>query len=284
MNEDAIWEAGLEPRSNKFGQEYLDFKLVSIVYLHSSRNSLSGAGARQDSAGLGTRLGALRMIRLPMGDTTATPALQQNSHTHEGGDRPSNEYTRRDNKFEWTAECTNAVQLLKERIHVTPGQRPIDYATSTEAVLPTETTTFGVNVSLNPGQFTQQLEGRCGIPTVPRSATFGATVAEKLRAICGGAGTHPAKVPRGEEETVSDENATEIGIEDEGEASQPSDARPSLREIAKAWEASRNASREPKGTQHDRKHGTLTRETQERSRRQVSGHEEAEAALLRSKF
>ncbi|EJD47837.1 hypothetical protein AURDEDRAFT_163296 [Auricularia subglabra TFB-10046 SS5] len=282
MNEDAIREAGLEPRTDKFSKEHSDFKLVSIVDLRSWGASPSRTGAHHDLAGWDTRLGALRMIQLPMSDATPTPVPQQSSHAHVREVRPSNKHARRDDKIEWTTERTNTDQRLKERVHATPELGTSNYATSTEAVLPTETTTFSVNFSLNPGQFAQQLEGRCVIPTVPRSATFGTTVAEELRAICGGAGTHPAKVPRGEEETVSDENA--IGIGDEGEASHPSDARPSLREIAKAWEASRNASREPKGTQHDRKHDTLTRETQERSRRQVSSHEEAEAARLRSNF
>ncbi|EJD33445.1 hypothetical protein AURDEDRAFT_177473 [Auricularia subglabra TFB-10046 SS5] len=283
MNEDAIREAGLEPQTDEFSEEHSDFKLVSIVNLHSLGESPSRTGAHHDLAGLEARLGALRMIQLPMSDATPTPVPQQSSHARMREAQPSNKYAKRDDKFEWTTECTNTDQLLKERVHAAPELGTINYTTSAEDVRLADTTAFGVGPVLNSAYFAQQFGCRRGILPVPRSATNGRTFAERLGTKLCGAGTQPFKVPRGEEETVDDENATEIGIEDMGEASHPS-ACSSLREIAKAWEASRNASQESKGTQRDRKHDTATKEAQERSGHRVSGHEEAEMALWRPGF
>ncbi|EJD48346.1 hypothetical protein AURDEDRAFT_162817 [Auricularia subglabra TFB-10046 SS5] len=110
MNEDAIREAGLEPRTEEFSLEYPDFKLVSIVNLHSLGDSQSRAGAHHNLAVLEARLGTLLMLRLPMGDTTPTPVPQRSSHAHVREARPSNKHMRHNVNFEWTAEFTNEVQ------------------------------------------------------------------------------------------------------------------------------------------------------------------------------
>ncbi|EJD45162.1 hypothetical protein AURDEDRAFT_165705 [Auricularia subglabra TFB-10046 SS5] len=266
MDEDTIHAAGLGPRSDKFSPRYTDFKLVSIINLHTLDNPQSRDGAYHNLGVLETRLGALGMMTLPKGDSAPAPVLDSGSHIPVGKVRPSSRFTKHDVEFEWTAESTKAVPRLKDRIRPTPGPRPVDYTTNIVVVRPTDDTAFGVGPILNSPHFAQQPAGSRDTLPAPRSATNGITPAGMLGTkFWRGAGTQPSKVSRGEE-TISDEIAveiaTEIGDEIDGETAQPSDLCPSLRELANAWAASREAPQKPEDTSHGHKYDTVTGEAQ----------------------